>query len=106
MTGHSSSASLTINVVEGKAQPVFNYSIPRVIMLGETGDFAFVSDSDAVVTVRVNGESVQLDADGKFSYTPDTIGNLTIDIHATNGRNTDTDFTLTAISRVSVSAPA
>lgn len=95
MAGHTSSASLTINVVEGKAQPVVNYSIPRVIMLGETGDFAFVSDSDAVVTVKVNGEAVQLDADGKFSYTPDAVGNLTIDIHATNGGNTDTDFTLT-----------
>ena len=95
MAGHTSSASLTINVVEGKAQPVVNYSIPRVIMLGETGDFAFVSDSDAVVTIKVNGEAVQLDADGKFSYTPDAVGNLTIDIHATNGGNTDTDFTLT-----------
>ena len=95
MAGHASSASLTINVVEGKAQPVVNYSIPRVIMLGETGDFIFVSDSDAVVTVKVNGEVVQLDADGKFSYTPDAVGNLTIDIHATNGGNTDTDFTLT-----------
>ena len=95
MAGHSSSASLTINVVEGKAQPVVRYSIPRVIMLGETGDFTFVSDSDAVVTVKVNGEVVQLDADGKFSYTPDAVGNLTINIHATNGGNTDTDFTLT-----------
>lgn len=95
MAGHTSSASLTINVAEGKAQPVVNYSIPRVIMLGETGDFIFVSDSDAVVTVKVNGETVQLDADGKFSYTPDAVGNLTIDIHATNGGNTDTDFTLT-----------
>lgn len=95
MAGNTSSASLTINVVEGKAQPVVNYSIPRVIMLGETGDFAFVSDSDAVVTVKVNGEAVQLDADGKFSYTPDVVGNLTIDIHATNGGNTDTYFTLT-----------
>ena len=64
-------------------------------MLGETGDFRFVSDSDVVVTVKVNGEVVQLDADGKFSYTPDVVGNLTIDIHATNGGNTDTDFTLT-----------
>lgn len=95
MAGNTSSASLTINVAEGKAQPVVNYSIPRVIMLGETGDFRFVSDSDVVVTVKVNGEAVQLDADGKFSYTPDVVGNLTIDIHATNGGNTDTDFTLT-----------
>ncbi|MBR0529677.1 MAG: VWA domain-containing protein [Ruminococcus sp.] len=94
MAGHTSSASLTINVAEGKAQPVVNYSIPRVIMLGETGDFIFVSDSDAVVTVKVNGETVQLDADGKFSYTPEAVGNLTVDVHATNGGDKYTDFTL------------
>lgn len=95
MAGHTSSASLTINVVEGKAQPVVNYSIPRVIMLGDNGEFTFVSDSDTEITVKVNGDAVQLDSDGKFSYTPDTVGDLTIDIHATNGGNTDTDFTLT-----------
>ncbi|MBR4023608.1 MAG: HNH endonuclease [Ruminococcus sp.] len=95
MAGHTSSANLTVNVEEGKPQPVVNYSIPRVIVLGETRDFEFISDSATEITVKVNDEAVQLDAEGKFSYTPDTVGNLKLDIHASNGGNIDTNFTLT-----------
>lgn len=93
--GNTSSASLTLDAKAEKAQPVVNYSVPRVIMLGEAGEFTFVSDSDAEISVKVNGKAVQLDKDGKFSYTPDEVGTLTIDVHATNGGKTDTDFTLT-----------
>ena len=93
--GHTASAELTVNVQERKEQPVVHYVVPRVIMLGSTGDFTFVSDSDAVITVKVNGEAVVLDENGAFTYTPSEVGDLTLDIHAENGSGTDTVFTLT-----------
>ncbi len=93
--GHTSSANLSVEVKEGRSQPVVNYSIPRVLMVGDTGEFVFSVDSDTEISVKINGEDVALDADGKFNYTPDVVGDLIIDVHATNGGNVDTDFTLT-----------
>ena len=97
MAGNPASAKLTIEVAEGKAQPVVRCNAPKVILLGQTAEFTFLSDSDAEISVKVNGKAVQLDADGKFTYTPEAVGNLTVDVHATNGGDKDTDFTLNVL---------
>ena len=102
IAGNTSDTTLVLNVSEEEIkdtnQPVVKYSVPKMLMAGESGDFRFIASDDTGVaefTVKVNGVAVALDENGCFSYVPEKSGNLIIDVHAADEAGNNTDFQLT-----------
>ena len=102
IAGNTSDTTLVLNVSEEEIkdtnQPVVKYSVPKMLMTGESGDFRFIASDDTGVaefTVKVNGVAVALDENGCFSYVPEKSGNLIIDVHAADEAGNNTDFQLT-----------
>lgn len=102
IAGNTSDTTLVLNVSEEEIkdtnQPVVKYSVPKMLMAGESGDFRFIASDDTGVaefTVKVNGVAVAIDENGHFSYVPEESGDLLIDVHAADKAGNNTDFQLT-----------
>lgn len=101
IVGNISDTTLVLNVSEEEIkdtnQPVVEYSVPKMLMVGESGEFEFISSDDTGVaefTVAVNGTAVNLDENGRFNFLPEETGDLIIDVHAADEAGNNTDFQL------------
>lgn len=102
IVGNTSDTALILNVSEEEIkdtnQPVVKYSVPKMLMVGESGDFRFIASDDTGVTeftVKVNEVAVVIDENGHCSYVPEESGDLVIDVHAADEAGNNTDFQLT-----------
>ena len=102
IAGNTSDTTLVLNVSEEEIkdtnQPVVKYSVPKMLIAGESGDFRFIASDDTGVaefTVKVNGVAVAIDENGHFSYVTEESGDLVIDVHAADEAGNNTDFQLT-----------
>ena len=101
IVGNISDTTLVLNVSEKEIkdtnQPVVEYSVPKMLMVGESGEFKFIASDDTGVaefTVAVNGSVITLDENDCFSFISEEIGNLIIDVHAADEACNNTDFQL------------
>ncbi|MDE5936887.1 MAG: hypothetical protein K2G83_05740 [Ruminococcus sp.] len=101
IVGNISDTTLVLNVSEKEIkdtnQPVVEYSVPKMLMVGESGEFKFIASDDtgiAEFTVAVNGSVITLDENDCFSFISEETGNLIIDVHATDEACNNTDFQL------------
>ena len=101
IVGNISDTTLVLNVSEEEIkdtnQPVVEYSVPKMLMVGESGEFEFTSSDDtgiAEFTVAVNGTAATLDENGRFNFVPEETGDLIIDVHAADEAGNNTDFQL------------
>lgn len=101
IVGNIYDTTLVLNVSEKEIkdtnQPVVEYSVPKMLMVGESGEFEFIASDDtgiAKFTVAVNGSAVILDENGCFNFVSEETGNLIIDVHAADEAGNNTDFQL------------
>ena len=101
IVGNISNTTLVLNVSEKEIkdtnQPVVEYSVPKMLMIGESGEFKFIASDDtgiAEFTVAVNGSVITLDENDCFNFISEETGNLIIDVHAADEAGNNTDFQL------------
>lgn len=92
--GNTAIANLKINVKALPEQPDVMYSVPKMLITGEEGRFAFDVDDKTDLTVKLNGKEIIL-SNNAFVYTPQETGDITLDILAENGSEINTEIKLT-----------